>query len=251
MSDLPPPPPLNMAPPPGYVPYSGYGVVPQGTGAVRGIGKAIAILLIIMIPAQLIGLVQQFRIINAARDYVNGRISQAKYNDIVGNGLGSIGGLLVIPVAVLTMIWMFRMAKNLRILGRQTTWAPGWAIGGWFTPPCVVYAVPWLMFRELWKASDPDLAPGDQGWKQGTVPALVNVWWVLYGLVPLIAIGTSASYVAQYRSGSLDSIDVAKKLDRFAAINTTLSIVAIGTTVVYLLLVRQLTDRHARATREA
>lgn len=80
-----------MAPPPGYVPYGGYGVVPQGTGAVRGIGKAIAILLIIMIPAQLIGLVQQFRIINAARDYVNGRISQAKYNDIVGNGLGSIG----------------------------------------------------------------------------------------------------------------------------------------------------------------
>ena len=55
------------------------------------------------------------------------------------------------------MIWMFKMAKNVRALGRQgLRYAPGWAIGGWFVPPCVLYVVPWLMFRELWKASDPE-----------------------------------------------------------------------------------------------
>ena len=68
--------------------------------------------------------------------------------------LGSLVGLLVIPIAVLTIIWMFRMAGNLRQLGRTgATWAPGWAIGGWFCPPCAIYAIPWLMFRELWRGS--------------------------------------------------------------------------------------------------
>ncbi len=251
MSDLPPPPPSNMAPPPGYVPYGGYAVVPQGTSGVRSLAKAMVILLAIMIPAQLLGLILQFQLVEDARDFIAGRISESTYEDKVSTNFSSISGLLVIPVAVLTMIWMFRMAKNLRILGRQTTWAPGWAIGGWFTPPCVVYAVPWLMFRELWKASDPDLALGDQGWKRGPVPALFNLWWVLYGLVPLVALGTSANYIAQFRSGSIDNLDVAEKLDRFAMINTILGVVSIGTTVVYLLMVRQLTERHARAIGEA
>ena len=57
------------------------------------------------------------------------------------------------------MIWMYRMAANHRALQRNGTWAPGWAIGGWFLPPGGLYIIPFLMFRELWKASDPN-GPG-------------------------------------------------------------------------------------------
>ena len=64
------------------------------------------------------------------------------------------------------------MAANLRKLGRPgQTWAPGWGIASWFVPPCFVYAVPWLMFKELWRGSDPGVPPGDPSWKQRPVPA--------------------------------------------------------------------------------
>ncbi|HNJ98238.1 MAG TPA: DUF4328 domain-containing protein [Ilumatobacteraceae bacterium] len=249
MSDLPPPPP-NMQPPPGYVAYGGGAVYSAPLERVKGLGTALTVLLAIMAPLQLLAVFQQIRLTRAARDFLDGQISESQLENKFGVGVGSLGGILVIPVAVLTMILMYKMAKNVRTLGRHTTFGPGWGIASWFTPPCVVYAVPWLMFRELWKASDPDVTPGDSSWRQGKVPAIINVWWVLYGLLPLIAIATSATYFVAFRTGSTDWNDVAKKFNDFAAINLALSVVAVGTVIVYLVMLRMLVARHAAATRE-
>ena len=159
---------------------------------------------------------------------------------------------MVIPIAVLTMIWMFRMAANLRKLGRTgQTWAPGWGIGAWFVPPCVVYAVPWLMFKELWKGSDPTIAPGDPAWKQAPVSPLVTVWWVLYGLVPLLGVllgrghrRATARRDDHARRSPSDSSD-------FSAVNIFFAVVGMVATFVYLRLVRDLSARHMQSTREA
>ena len=249
MSDLPPPPPPpNMQPPPGYVAYGGGPQFRAPFDRVGGIGTALTVLLGNMAPLQLLGVFQQLKITKAARDYLDGQISQSAFEKKVNLGIGSLGGFLVLPVAVLTMILMFKMAKNVRQMGRRTTFGPGWGIAGWFTPPCVVYAVPWLMFRELWKASDPE--PGDSTWRQAPVPAIINVWWVLYGLVPIIALITSANYVIQFRSGSTEWSDVADKFDQFATINLVLSIISVGTVIVYLMMLRALVARHKTATGE-
>lgn len=251
MSDLPPPPPPNMQPPPGYVAYGGHSMNAGPTSTVKSLGSALTVLLVIMIPAQILAVFQQLQVIDAARDFLDGSISEQTFEDKASGGAGSIGGLLVIPVAVLTMILMYRMGKNVRLMGRRTTFGPGWGIAGWFTPPCVIYAVPWLMFRELWKASDATISAGDESWRNNRVPALFNVWWVLYGLLPLIAITTSASYFAQFRTGSPEWADIAEKFDDFATINLVLSVITIGTVVVYLVMLRQLVARHMDATGEA
>jgi hypothetical protein len=232
------------------VAYGTPGAAPQGTQAVGGLGKALGILLIIYLPLQALGIISTVSVAGKARDYLDGTITETQFRDATTVNLGSLAGLLVIPIAVLTMIWMFRMASNLRALGRSdATWSPGWAIGGWFCPPCVVYAIPWLMFRELWKGSDPDVAPGDPTWKTRPVPVVVNLWWVLYGLVPLLGIVSAAGMFAQVGNTG-DMTRLAERIDDFVVLNTVLSVIGLGTTVVYLLLVRGLTERHCRAIHE-
>ena len=240
-----------MGPPPGYIAYGGGGAVPQSVQGIGGLSKALVVLLIIMIPTQVLGVFSTLSINNKAGDLLDGTISTNEFEDATQANLSNLGGLLVLPVAVLTIIWMYRMASNLRALGRRgATWAPGWAIGGWFVPPCVLYVVPWLMFKELWRGSDPEVSPGDPNWKSGPVSPLVTVWWVMYGLLPLVGIFTAAGVVTQFTAGDADVRDLAEQYDRFAAINLVMGVIAIGTTAVYLMLVRQLSARHMRATRE-
>ncbi|MEO5723957.1 MAG: DUF4328 domain-containing protein [Ilumatobacteraceae bacterium] len=250
MTDMPPPPP-PMTPPPGYVAYGGTGAVNRNVQSIRGLVKALLILIAIDIPLSALNVVGNMQLANKARKLLDGTITEAQFKDASSLNIGSLSGIVVVPIAVLTIVWMFRMANNVRALGRpELRFAPGWAIGGWFTPPCVIYAVPWLMFRELWKASDPEIGPGDPRWKSGRVPMIVNVWWVVYGLVPLVAIFTGVNAITQLKSGGIKTHDLASTLHRFAALNIVVAVLGVIAAIVYLLMVRQLSERHMRATRE-
>lgn len=209
------------------------------------------VLLWIYLPLQLLSIFDQIRLSREAEKFLDGEISEQSFEDSVSINASSIIGLVVIPIAVLTMIWMFRMAANLRKLGRVgQTWAPGWGIAAWFVPPCIVYAVPWLMFKELWKGSDPAIAPGDPAWKQAPVSRLVTVWWVLYGLVPLLGFFSAAGVAGQFRAG-MTMRTLAERFRDFTAVNVFFIIVGMVATVVYLRLVRDLSSRHMQSTREA
>jgi Domain of unknown function (DUF4328) len=240
-----------MAPPPGYVAYGGTGAAMSDSfSKVGGLSKALGILLMIFIPLQVLGVFSLFSVRDKAREFLNGEISEKKFTDATQANVGSLAGLLIIPIAVLTIMVMFRMAKNLRVLGRtNATWKPGWGIAGWFCPPCAVYAIPWLMLRELWKGSDANVAPNDPSWKAGSVSPLVNVWWVLYGLVPLVGLATSAGFISSINN--FEAEEVAERFDDYLAINVVLALVQVVAAVVYLLLIRQLSARHMGATREA
>jgi hypothetical protein len=219
---------------------------------VGGLGKALVVLLIIFVPLQLIGIIGAFDLRDKARDYLAGEISKSKFEDASQANIGSIASVLSIPILVLTMILMFRMAKNLQALGRNdATWKPGWAIGGWFCPPCAIYAIPWLMFRELWRGSDSEVPAHDPRWKARPVTPLINVWWVLFGLVPIIGFATASGIVFGGLSNGLDAEDVAERLDDYFVVNLVLAVVQAIAAVVYLVFVRQLVARHMRATREA
>ena len=159
----PPPPPPPMGPPPGYVAYGGPGDAGRRFSASAAWPRPSSCSLADLHPARLIGIAATVRLAHKARDFLDGDISAESLPRTPPASGSNLGGLLVFAIAPLTMIWMFRMARNVRILGRPgLKFAPGWAIGGWFTPPLVLYVVPWLMFRELWKASEPGLAPGDE-----------------------------------------------------------------------------------------
>lgn len=250
MSSSPPPPPPPVSPPPGYVSYGGQDAVAGAFQRIRSLSKALMILLWIYLPLQVVAIFDQLRLRREAKKFLDGVISEQKFRDTLSVNPSSIVGLVIIPIAVLTMIWMFRMSANLRKLGRnRQTWAPGWAIGGWFVPPCVVYAVPWLIFKELWKGSDPAVAPGDPNWKQGHVPALITVWWVLYGLIPLLGLFSAAGVTGTLRAG-MTMRGLAERFRDFGTLNVFFTFVGMVATILYMRLVRDLSARHMQSTRE-
>lgn len=219
---------------------------------IGGVGKALVVLLAIMLPLQAIVVVANIGVVAGARDFLDGRMSSSDFGDLRAvSGLGALPSLLTVPIAVMTMIWMWRMAGNLRVLGRTgQRWSPGWAIGGWFTPPCI-YVVPWLMFGELWRGSDPQVPPHDPSWRQQPNSRLVHAWWVLYGLAPLLgAVGATNSIWRFTGTGTRTDREIAQDLVDTGTMTTLMAVVSFAATIVYLLLVRRLTARHMRCTGE-
>lgn len=241
-----PPPPPRLSPPPGYVAYGG---VNQGAfrafQRIGGLGKWLGICLMALIPVEVLSVIISIGNRSKARDFLDGRITENDYTSTVGLAalIGFVTFALFIAVAVLTVVWMFRMAKNAQVMQRMGTWKPGWGIAGWFVPPFVLYVVPYLMLRDLWKASDPD-ATGD--WRQNRVGPIVTVWWVLYGLAPL------AFITVTFASFQLDrtALDAAKEIDNKFGVTLLSSVVQVAAAIAFLLVVRQLTDRHRRTISE-
>ena len=251
MSSIPPPPPPPMSPPPGFIVYGATDAHSGSIQGIRKIAKAIVVLLWIYLPLQILGVFDLVRLSRQAQRLLDREISEQAFKDSTRVSVGAGAALLIIPIAVLTMIWMYRMAANLRLLGRPgQTWVPGWGIGAWFVPPCVVYAVPWLMFKELWRGSDPDLVRGDPAWKQGRVPPIITWWWVLYGLLPIFALSSNGQFVSQLRSDKTTR-DLAQRNHDYTGSSVVFQVLAMAATVVYLLLVRRLSARHMQATGEA
>ncbi|CAN5513218.1 hypothetical protein BH23ACT3_BH23ACT3_12980 [soil metagenome] len=190
---------------------------------------------------------------DAARDYREGRITENEFLEsyLVVGMLGLVQLAATVAAFVLVVMVMYRLAANHRALGRSGTWGPGWAIGGWFLPPLVIYVIPYLMFRELWKASDLDASPDTDSWKQGQVSPVVTLWWVLYGLVPLgLIFAQGAGSVGG--GGFTSSTDaLAETVEEQFALTLVGSLLTLAAAIVFIVMLRGLVDRHRRLTREA
>ncbi len=244
----PPPPPPNMGPPPGYVPYGDGNVGAYGNFQnIGGVSKALRVLVIILIPILVLSALLLLNVKGKAQDFIDGTANQQDYDDALApyGLLSLLSGLLTLSLFVLTIIWMFRMAKNQVQLRRNGTWGPPWAIAGWFLPPCILYVIPYLMMRDLWKASDPN---SGEDWKRNPVGMIVHVWWVLFGLIPIAFISVTVGNF-KFNSDS-DEIDTAQ--DIIDGFNVTLASAAvqIGAAVAFLMLITQLSARHKQTTNE-
>jgi hypothetical protein len=223
-------------------------VVPlKRIGALR---TAILVLLVVFAIGTVIQIVGIPGVVDSAKDLQAGSISDDEFlDDLAAYNLS--GGLTLasqIALIVLTMIWLFRVAKNHQTLGRQLTWGPGWAIGGWFLPP-ILYVIPFLMLRESWKASDPDVPPFDARWKSGSDTPLLWLWGVLYILVPVVFIAVGVGQ--QFGAMTSDAEDLADFFDDRLGLLVAQSVASILAAVAWGLLVRALSDRHIRLTGEA
>jgi len=158
-----------------------------------------------------------------------------------------VQAVATLAAAIVTIIWMYRIAKNHRTLHRGGTWGPGWAIGGWFLPP-LLYVIPFLMFRELWKASDPDVPIGGE-WKSNRSSPVVPIWFVLYSLVPigLLIAQTSGGFA----SFGASERDLARQIVDGRTSTIVSAVVAVAGAIAFALLARGLDQRHRRLTGEA
>lgn len=250
-SDTPPPPPPDLAPPPGYTAYDNsphQGVVRR----IGGLAKAIVIVTAVAGVATLITAILSAGVTQDAKDFLAGDISEDDFTAAIGplNAVQVISSLATLACGVLTIIWAYRIATNVRAFGRATTWSPLFAIFGWFLPPMVLYVIPFLVLRELWKASDPTSVDGTDRWKQQADNRVLWAWFALFGIIPAILLAVQIGSFASAGLPSGDMESLADTLDDFAALGWITAIVSIAAAGTWILFVRQLTQRHARLTNE-
>jgi len=188
-----------------------------------------------------------------AQDYLDGRISEDEFLD--ANAIAPLGQLLsagpLVAAGVFGVIWMYRIATNIRAIGRTTTFSPVFAILGWFLPP-FLFVLPLLVLRELWKASDPNTPPGSDEWRSSGENPLLYVWFVAYGVIPAILTAVSLGSVFD-AALNLDT-DTQSIAEVTASTGGAQLIIGgaftVISAVVWILLVKQLTARHVELTGE-
>ena len=249
----PPPPPPGLTAPAGYVAYNTAPTHGGQLSSIRGTAKWAMICAGIAGLASLASALLSANLASKAQDFLDGRISEDEFLD--ANAIAPLGQILggapLIAAAVFGVIWMYRIATNVRAIGRRTTFAPVFAILGWFLPP-FLFVVPLLVLRELWKASDPETPAGSEGWRASGENPLLYVWFVLYGIIPTILTALSISSV----------FDAALNLDTDAQSVAEVTaatdgpqlliggVVSVISAIVWMLLIKQFTARHVALTGE-
>jgi hypothetical protein len=83
--------------------------------------------------------------------------------------------LLFLVAMVVALRWIYLANANARALGAQDMMvSPGWAVGFFFVP-LMNLVMPYVMMRELWKAS---AKPGD--WQIEPSPGAILLWWIFW-----------------------------------------------------------------------
>lgn len=248
--DAPPPPPPDLAPPPGYAGYSQNLSASIDLKRVGSLRTVLVIVLAVYVVGAIIGVIGAPGVVDSAEDFLAGNISDDDFNEdlMVYGLLGGLSGAAGLAIIVLSIIWMYRIVKNHRSIGRRTRWGPGMAIGGWFLPP-FLYIIPTLILNEAWKASDPEVPPGDDRWRSNQGNPLIWVWFAVYGVGTLVisAINTSL----QFRQFGGDADDVADAYADSLPVLIAMAVVNIVSAVLWALVVRRLTERHTQLTGEA
>lgn len=188
-----------------------------------------------------------------AEEFLAGSITEAEFDEALAavNSLQVLVTVATLATAVLSIIWMYRIATNVRAAGRSTTWSPLFAIFGWLLPPGVLYVIPFLVLRELWKASDPSPAASGDQWRHSGDNAVLWVWFALFGLV------TAVLFAVDLASGDLGAATnpnrttIAEDLIDFGALDWLSPLVALGAAIAWVVFLRQLTARHRRLTNES
>jgi len=242
-----------MNPPPGYVAYGSPGAYGGTPSRIGGLTKALVILSIIGIVAGAAALVLQLALRDKAIDFRNGEITSSDFADKAAPYLAATGlaGVVSFAALVVQIIWTFRMAKNLRVLGRpKQSFSPGVTIAINILGGCTLGILPYFMWRELWKGSDPSAAPGDPSWKQRPVGRIVHIWFAVSLVTVIVTFGLGAAGALTRVNRGSDST-IAKQLDTQFGFVIVAGLLGIITTILFINLVRQLSARHVQATREA
>lgn len=215
---------------------------------VGGIGRTASILVVATSALSVVGLAMTGLVVDDAEAFLADDIDRTEFLEAATPYalVSFLQALALLASAIVVIVWMHRVAHNLRTLHRGTTWGPGWTIGGWFLPP-FLYVIPFLTFREMWKASDPDVPIGGE-WRAGSAAPIIAAWFVVFGPVQAaLQIAQLGDSFAGFGAGE-------KALAEQITGSMTIPIIAALSDVVaaalFVVMSRQLNARHRRLTGE-
>lgn len=249
-------PPGALAPPPGYVAYGSPGAAMSGQfRPIGGLARAAVVLQSITIALSLIVLAIQLTLRDEARDFLDGAITKKDFDDATG-GFGMVSllaGGLGLALIIVLILWSFRIAGNLRTFGRlPLTWKPPLAIVVWILGGCTLNIITFLMLREHWRGSDPEVAAGDTSWRSRSIDQSIIVWFALTvagSVMSLVFVG-AGGVVGDVDLGD-SSTTFAKQLSDHAAGTAASTLVSLAANVAFIFVIRTLSARHMRLTHEA
>ena len=216
---------------------------------VGGIGRTASILVVATGALSVVSLAMTRLVVDDAEAFLADEIDTTEFlESATPYALVSfLQALALLASAIVVIVWMHRVARNLRALHRGTTWGPGWTIGGWFLPPFLP-VIPFLTFREMWKASDEDVPIGGE-WRAGFASPIITAWFVVFGPVQaalqiaqlgdtFAGFGAGEEALAEQITGSMTIPIIAALSDVVAA-------------ALFVVMARQLNVRHRRLTGES
>ena len=246
MSSTPTPPPPPPPPAPDLTARAASGPFAN----VGTLSKAVAVLVAIAAGFTVAAAVISAGVVSDAEAFLAGDIDDDAFESAIGalSGVQSLGLIFQLAAGVVTILWMYRIAANLRRADRATTWNPLFAVFGWILPP-LLFVIPFLMLRELWKASD-RTALGDR-WRAGAENAALWAWIVAFGVLPALIELAQIDRLADQGlpTGNLDS--VAETIRDNSTIDLVSAALTAAAAVAWIVVVRQLTARHTAFTGEA
>jgi len=251
----PPPPPPPITPPPGYIAYGGPGAaMPHQFQPVKRFTTALVVILAAGLVINFAAAVWQAVFTNDAQRFLDGVITQREFDSAYKSfsQFSFIAFPLGIAGIVLSSIWSYRIAGNAVGAGRALlTWKSGLTILAWILT-CLFGILPFLMLREHWRASDPELGFGDPTWKSRPVSPLITAWFVVSLVSQLAAIAAVGSVIGNFDPNAADDAPtLAKQFADQADFIIPGALISAAASVLLIMVIRALGARHMRLTREA
>lgn len=105
---------------------------------------------------------------------------EADASDTRQGVIGAVQFLVYAATAFVFIRWFRRAYRNLAPLGAERTrYKSWWTIAGWFIPIWNVFR-PKQLLNDIWRGSDPRLPSRTDAWRDGDVPGLFLLWWLLW-----------------------------------------------------------------------
>jgi hypothetical protein len=157
--------------------------------------------------------------------------SEADASDTRQAVVGAIQFVVYAATAFIFIRWFRRAYRNLAPLGaEEPRFKSWWTIGGWFIPIWNVFR-PKQLLNDIWRGSDPRLAPRTDAWRDGGVPGFFLLWWLLwiastYADQVALRLAFTGDTPDELRSGSIaylvtDAVDAVLALLAIAVVRMT------------------------------
>jgi hypothetical protein len=149
----------------------------------------------------------QFPVLDEARAGHVISLAVAESHDSRQRMFAAIYMSVALAEVIVYLVWVYCANRNAHALGAdKMQYSPAWSVGCFFIPLANL-VMPFLMLRELWKASSP-ISRGR--WQEAAVSPVLGAWWALsvfygmfhYGPFPVLLGKQSLTTMVTYRFGS-------------------------------------------------